>query len=75
MLRTQKNNQKVVEWEKTKNRASARESVSLPAGSYRRGLMILMGDLPFRVAFGNFTQPSRKCQLFWNRLPASQNAI
>jgi hypothetical protein len=26
--------------------------------------MILMGDLPFRVAFGNFTQPSRKCQLF-----------
>lgn len=26
--------------------------------------MIFMGGLPFRVAFRNFTQRSRKCQLF-----------
>ena len=26
--------------------------------------MIFMGVLPFRVAFRNFTQRSRKCQLF-----------
>lgn len=26
--------------------------------------MILMGDLPFRVAFEDSTQHSRKCQLF-----------
>ncbi len=25
--------------------------------------MILMGDMPFRVAFKNFTQDRRKCQL------------
>jgi|GEM_PF-4227827 len=26
--------------------------------------MVLMGDLPFRVAFEDSTQRSRKCQLF-----------
>lgn len=26
--------------------------------------MILMGNLPFRVAFKDSTQPSRECQLF-----------
>ncbi len=26
--------------------------------------MILMGDLPFRIAFEDSTQHSRKCQLF-----------
>jgi hypothetical protein len=51
--------------------------------------MILMGNLPFRVAFEDSTQHSCKCQLFLlfddagplcekpteNRLPATQTAI